>query len=131
MNLLALLFACSADARTEPQAATTPTDTAPDSSSPHDSGEGDTQEDTGTGITEPPVTGDLVISELMIDPKAAQDHVGEWVELANHSDHPIALAGLRLKDSGGDVAGRGEPGAQRRPLVRAHLAGRRAGGQGG
>lgn len=41
---------------------------------------------------------DVVISELMIDPKDVYDSRGEWVELANLGDAPANLAGWRLTD---------------------------------
>jgi hypothetical protein len=42
--------------------------------------------------------GDLVVTELMINPGAANDVHGEWVELYNASDTSIDLEGLTLHD---------------------------------
>lgn len=40
--------------------------------------------------------GELVITELLIQPAAVQEVDGEWFEIANVSDHPITLDGLTL-----------------------------------
>jgi hypothetical protein len=44
--------------------------------------------------------GDLVISELMIDPKALTDTQGEWVELYNATAHELELRDCQLDDGG-------------------------------
>jgi hypothetical protein len=52
-------------------------------------------------ITDPPVVaepGDLVFSEMMVNPQVVDDELGEWVELWNASSHPIDLAGYSLHD---------------------------------
>lgn len=45
-----------------------------------------------------PQPGELVISELMIDPKTLSDNEGEWFELFNASDHDLTLSGCLLDD---------------------------------
>ncbi len=42
--------------------------------------------------------GTLVISEIMINPKAVFDDFGEWVELYNPGDQPVPLAGLIIEE---------------------------------
>jgi hypothetical protein len=42
--------------------------------------------------------GDLVFSEMMVDPNAVDDTVGEWVELYNTSGSPIDVAGYTFRD---------------------------------
>ncbi len=56
----------------------------------------------GGSSDEPVQPGELVISELMIDPTAVSDEDGEWVELYNASDRSIQLQGLVLGDEGVD-----------------------------
>ena len=49
--------------------------------------------------TEAPVgVGALVITELMVDSKAVDDGVGEWVEIANPASATVDLAGLELRN---------------------------------
>lgn len=43
--------------------------------------------------------GDIVISELMIDPVALTDTRGEWIEVYNASSRPIDLRGWTLRDA--------------------------------
>lgn len=50
-----------------------------------------------------PMPGDLVITEIMQNPLAAADSVGEWFEILNVSDKTISLNGLVLKDDGADT----------------------------
>ncbi len=45
--------------------------------------------------------GDLVITELLINPNAVADDVGEWFEVRNMSDAVINLAGLELAEVSG------------------------------
>lgn len=45
------------------------------------------------GAADEPV---LVVSELMVNPKAVADTAGEWLEIANASDEPVLLAGVSL-----------------------------------
>lgn len=42
--------------------------------------------------------GDLVFSEMMVDPSVAEDEVGEWVELYNTSGAPIDIGGYSFRD---------------------------------
>jgi hypothetical protein len=48
--------------------------------------------------------GDLVISEVMNNPKAVTDANGEWFELYNASNNAIDLAGLVIRHQEGDPA---------------------------
>ncbi len=57
-------------------------------------------------IVEEPVVaepGDLVFSEMMVNPSATEDEVGEWVELYNTSGSPIDLAGYTFRDDDEDT----------------------------
>lgn len=49
-----------------------------------------------------PIAGDLVITELMVDPRAVPDAQGEWVEIANLSEALVELDGCTLTDDGGN-----------------------------
>jgi len=49
-----------------------------------------------------PAVGQVVISELMVDPDAVYDKYGEWVELANLTPAWISLEGVTLSDEGVD-----------------------------
>lgn len=51
-------------------------------------------------VPRPPAAGDLVISELMIDPVEATDANGEWVELTSLSADCLDLGGHVLADEG-------------------------------
>lgn len=42
--------------------------------------------------------GDLVFTEMMVNPEAVEDHLGEWVELYNTSDYPIDITGYSFRD---------------------------------
>jgi len=46
----------------------------------------------------PARAGDLVISELMVDPKTSTDNEGEWLELYNASGKELELRGCELDD---------------------------------
>jgi len=46
--------------------------------------------------------GDLVIVEVMVNPGALSDSVGEWFEITNVTDRPLSLAGLTFVDDGAD-----------------------------
>ena len=48
--------------------------------------------------------GDLVITELMINPELSSDPNGEWIELLNVSDRTLYLDGLRLVTTTGEHA---------------------------
>lgn len=52
------------------------------------------------GVT--PAAGDIHISEFMKNPVAVGDDAGEWVELYNSTEQVLDLAGLKLRDTGGD-----------------------------
>ena len=47
--------------------------------------------------------GDLVFSELMIDPEVVEDELGEWVELYNTSGLAIDVGGYTFRDDDFDV----------------------------
>ncbi len=49
-----------------------------------------------------PSIGEMVITELMIHPRAVDDAVGEWVEIENTTSAWIDLSGHRLGDGGVD-----------------------------
>ena len=68
-------------------------------------GGGSESEGSGAGHEErAPVPGDLVISELLIDPQASADALGEWVELTNLTDDILDLGGAVLRDDGRNLA---------------------------
>lgn len=50
-----------------------------------------------------PQPGDLVFTEMMINPQAVADDVGEWVELTNTSGSPIDIAGYSFRDDDNDA----------------------------
>jgi hypothetical protein len=50
----------------------------------------------------PPVPGDLVVTEIMINPAAVPDKDGEWVEVRNVTGGTISLNGLEIRDEGSD-----------------------------
>lgn len=55
--------------------------------------------DGGTAVgAMPAYAGALVISELMVDPKALSDAEGEWFELYNPGTEPLDLAGCTIAD---------------------------------
>lgn len=47
-----------------------------------------------------PTAGDLIISEIMSNPGAVSDTLGEWFEIYNTSVNDIDLSGLTIKDNG-------------------------------
>lgn len=49
-------------------------------------------------VGRPPDRGDLVITELMVDPSATPDASGEYLEVTNVSPEPIQLLGLIIRD---------------------------------
>jgi MYXO-CTERM domain-containing protein len=49
-----------------------------------------------------PMPGEIVITEVMQNPKAVLDSAGEWFEITNASNHLIELAGVRFSDLGAD-----------------------------
>ena len=50
-----------------------------------------------------PSPGDLVISEVMVNPTTVSDGAGEWFELFNAAPHAIDLLGFTLADDTGDT----------------------------
>lgn len=46
-------------------------------------------------IAEP---GDVVFSEMMVNPEVVDDELGEWVELFNTSDAPVDIGGYSFRD---------------------------------
>lgn len=63
----------------------------------------DTSACQGMGGAVLPSAGDLIITEIMQNPTAAADSVGEWFEIYNASANVINLDGLVLKDDGADT----------------------------
>jgi hypothetical protein len=72
-------------------------------------GTGDTGEsgDTDTGnepSSEPsgisPSVGDIIFTEMMIDPKGIPDADGEWIELTNLTNDTLDLSGFAIRDDG-------------------------------
>lgn len=51
---------------------------------------------------EPPEPGDLIFTEMMVNPNAASDEDGEWVELYNTSGRVLDIAGYSFHDDGSD-----------------------------
>jgi subtilisin-like proprotein convertase family protein len=49
----------------------------------------------------PPASSQIVINELMIDPKIVADTAGEWIELYNPTDSAISLNNWKLERDGG------------------------------
>lgn len=47
-----------------------------------------------------PAVGEVIFSEMMINPDGVSDELGEWVELYNTTDAPLSLAQCRLGDEG-------------------------------
>lgn len=47
--------------------------------------------------------GDLVFSEMMVDPQVVEDELGEWVELYNTSGHTIDIGGYSFHDDDVDA----------------------------
>jgi len=59
----------------------------------------DTIEVTVGELQSPAQVGDLVFSELMINPSVVADEVGEWVELYNTASYAIDILGYRFHDN--------------------------------
>ncbi len=56
------------------------------------------------GACEPgTIVGALVITEIMNDPSAVTDQLGEWFEVYNRSETPVDLRGMRVRGSGTEV----------------------------
>jgi len=49
------------------------------------------------------VAGQVIVTEIMVNPKLAGDEAGEWVELHNPGDLAIDINGWILKDNGGSA----------------------------
>lgn len=56
--------------------------------------------DTGIAAARAPQVGDLLFTELLVDPLATTDADGEWVELCSLADDTLLLDGLLLRDRG-------------------------------
>ncbi len=54
-------------------------------------------------VVSPAQTGEVVITEILFDPKATSDASGEWLELTNPGDKAVDITGWQLedKDKGG------------------------------
>jgi len=48
------------------------------------------------------IPGDLVINEIMKNPKMVSDANGEWFEIYNSTEETFDLKGIKIKDSGSD-----------------------------
>jgi hypothetical protein len=64
---------------------------------PRDAGAPDAAVDGASG-PRAPAAGEVIFSELMINPDGVSDELGEWIELFNTTDAPLSLAGCRLTD---------------------------------
>ena len=47
-----------------------------------------------------PRVGDIIFTELMLDPAQVADKTGEWVEMKNISGYTLDLSGFALRDNG-------------------------------
>jgi hypothetical protein len=50
----------------------------------------------------PPVAGTIIVTEIMKDPTAVADNLGEWFEVYNTTAQPIDLEGWTIRDDGID-----------------------------
>ena len=50
-----------------------------------------------------PLQGEILITEIMVNPEAVSDASGEWIEIWNATNHDLQLNGLILKDAGSNV----------------------------
>jgi hypothetical protein len=50
-----------------------------------------------------PQQGEILITEIMVNPEAVSDANGEWFEIWNATDHDLQLNGLTLKDAGSNL----------------------------
>lgn len=55
-----------------------------------------------TGQTAPR-QGDILITEIMVNPEVVSDANGEWIEIWNATNHDLLLNGLTLKDAGSNL----------------------------
>ena len=53
-------------------------------------------------LMEPVQRGDVVFSELMINPQIVDDNVGEWVELYNAANYAVDVGGYTFRDNDSD-----------------------------
>ena len=58
----------------------------------------DTGEVTPPDDPQPAQEGDLVFTEMMVNPQAVEDEIGEWIEMYNTSDYRIDIAGYSFHD---------------------------------
>ena len=58
-----------------------------------------------------PGYGDVIVTELMIDPSPAPDPQGEWIELRNRTDKALSLEGCKIHDQGTDTVALSSDGA--------------------
>ncbi|MCC7540037.1 MAG: lamin tail domain-containing protein [Deltaproteobacteria bacterium] len=54
--------------------------------------------DLGPGVMTPSVAGDLIITEILYDPTAVAEEMGEWIELFNPGGDTLFLGGCELAD---------------------------------
>lgn len=74
--------------------------------SPEAGPDGATSSDTGAPVPDggsaagprAPTVGEVIFSEMMINPDGVSDEFGEWVELYNTTATPLSLRGCRLSD---------------------------------
>jgi hypothetical protein len=59
---------------------------------------GNSQDTSTVGVA--PGPGDVLITEIMVNPQAVDDILGEWVELTNTSGEDLNLSGCKLRDDG-------------------------------
>lgn len=62
--------------------------------------------DDGSGTVAPveeAQPGDVVFSEMMVNPESVDDEIGEWIELYNTSDYSVDLAGYSFHDDDIDI----------------------------
>ena len=71
---------------------------------PPDTGSGDGGDGGSTGDLRVPVAGEVLITEFLADPAAADDALGEWIELHNPTADRLDLSGFRLTDAGRNLA---------------------------
>lgn len=71
---------------------------------PVDDGQPDVPDAADVPIGKPVAPGDLMISELMVNPVGLSDLAGEWIELRNLSGVTLDLSSCVLSDDDGDAA---------------------------
>ena len=65
---------------------------------PIDTGEPDTDDPIVPDDPQPAEEGDLVFTEMMVNPQAVEDESGEWIEMYNTSGYRIDIAGYSFHD---------------------------------